>query len=59
MSAVFKKPKTQVVRAPMPVEPQIADENEEIRAFERKRKKRMGAVSQILSDHNEKIKLGA
>lgn len=51
MSSVFKSPKVVNVQ-PEEVQPVIVDDSEEIRLIEGKRKKKMGAVSQMLSRDN-------
>jgi len=48
MSSVFKSPKVKTVQ-PQEVEPVLVDNNETVFQLEKKRKKKMGAVSQILS----------
>lgn len=51
MSGVFAKPKVVQVAQPE-VKPEIVDNTEMVEALEKKRKKRMGAVSQLLSHNN-------
>lgn len=51
MSSVFKKPKVVNIQ-PDDVAPMIVDDSEEIRLIEGRRKKKMGAVSQLLSKDN-------
>lgn len=51
MSSVFKKPKVKVVQ-PQEVTPEIVDNSEIVQDLERRRKKRMGAISQLLSHDN-------
>lgn len=48
MSSVFKSPKVHHVE-PVQVEPEVVNDNEIVADLEKKRKKRMGAVSQLLS----------
>ena len=48
MSSVFKSPKVKAVPQKV-VEPETVDNNETIFELEKKRKKKMGAVSQILA----------
>ena len=48
MSAVFSKPKVIQVK-PKEVEQEIVDNSEMVYNMEKKRKKRMGALSQILN----------
>jgi len=63
MSSVFKSPKVTYVE-PTPVAVQTVDNNETLQELEKKRKKRMGAISQLLSSDrqnggaNGKKKLG-
>ena len=61
MSSVFKSPKIKKVETKV-VEPQIVDNSEIVYEMEKKRKKKMGAVSQILAKDNSyqglKDKLG-
>ena len=52
MSSVFKKPKVVKVEQPV-VEPEAVDVSEVTYDLEKKRKKRMGAVSQLLSHQND------
>lgn len=51
MSSVFSKPKVVQVQ-PEEVDPVVVDNSEEVHALEQRRKKRMGAVSQLLSRDN-------
>ena len=51
MSSVFSKPKVVQIE-PEEVEPEVVDNSEEVQELERKRKKKMGAVSQLLSHDN-------
>lgn len=51
MSSVFSKPKVVQVQ-PQEVELEVVDNSEEVRELESKRKKKMGAVSQLLSHDN-------
>lgn len=51
MSSVFKTPKVVNVK-PEEVQPVIVDDSEEIRLIEGRRKKKMGAISQMLSRNN-------
>ena len=51
MSSVFKTPKVVNIK-PDEVQQVIVDDNEEIRLIEGKRKKKMGAISQMLSGDN-------
>ena len=51
MSSVFKKPKVKVIQ-PEEVVPEIVDDSETVRAMEKKRQKKMGALSQLLSHDN-------
>jgi len=63
MSSVFKSPKVTTIE-PTPVTIQTVDNNETLQELEKKRKKRMGAISQLLSSDrqvrsaNGKKKLG-
>lgn len=47
MSSVFSKPKVVQIE-PEEVEPEVVDNSEEVQELERKRKKKMGAVSQLV-----------
>ena len=65
MSSVFKSPKVSApVVEPTPVVIQTVDNNETLQELEKKRKKKMGAISQLLSsdrqnsNSNGKKKLG-
>ncbi len=51
MSSVFKNPKVVKVE-PKEVEPEIVDMSETYFEMEKRRKKKMGAVSQLLSKDN-------
>ncbi len=51
MSSVFKSPKTVQVM-PQEVEPEVVDNSATVQALEKKRRKKMGAVSQLLSHDN-------
>lgn len=51
MSSVFKKPKVKYVE-PEPVEPILVDDNQILYEMEEKRKKKYGAVAQLLYDEN-------
>lgn len=53
MSGVFSKPKIVQVQ-PQQVQPEVADSNEMLEDITKKRKKRMGAVSQLLSRGDNK-----
>ena len=53
MSSVFKSPKVTTV-APTPVAIQTVDNNETLEELEKKRKKRMGAISQLLSSDRQR-----
>ncbi len=57
MSSVFKKPKVKKVE-PVEVEPETVDNNEIIFELEKKRKKKMGAISQLLSSDRSGLGLG-
>ncbi|MBR5599030.1 MAG: hypothetical protein IKW39_03220 [Alphaproteobacteria bacterium] len=61
MSSVFKTPKVRKVETKV-VEQEIVDNSETVYEMEKKRKKKMGAISQLISRNNsysdEKIKLG-
>lgn len=61
MSSVFKSPKVKTVE-PAVVEPEIVDNSETVYELEKKRKKKMGAISQLISRDNSygviKTKLG-
>jgi len=61
MSSVFKKPKVKYIQ-PVEVEPEYVEPIETMMDVEKKRKKKMGAVSQLLSHDNSygsKTTLGA
>ncbi len=52
MSSVFKKPKVKAIQ-PEEVEPlMVVDNSEVVRDMEKKRQKRMGALSQLLAHDN-------
>lgn len=51
MSSVFKKPKVKYIQ-PKEVEPELVDPVETLMDVEVKRKKKMGALSQILAKDN-------
>ena len=52
MSSIFSSPK--VVQAPVQeVAPMVVDNSDEVYALEKKRKKKMGAVSQLISKDND------
>lgn len=51
MSSVFKSPKTTVIQ-PVEVVPETVDSNEIVYNLEKKRKKKMGPISQLLSQDN-------
>lgn len=51
MSSVFKSPKVRTIETKV-VEPEIVDMSEMVFELEKKRKKKMGAVSQLLSKDN-------
>ena len=51
MSSVFKKPKVQYVEVE-DSEPTLADDNQIVYEMEKKRKKKYGAVAQLLYDEN-------
>lgn len=50
-SVISSKPKVVQVQ-PQNVEPEVVDNSEEVYQLEQKRKKKMGAVSQLLSHDN-------
>ena len=52
MSSVFKSPKVETV-APAPVIVQTVDNNETLQELEKKRKRRMGAISQLISSDRQ------
>ena len=61
MSSVFKSPKIKVVK-PQEVEPDIVDNNEIEYELNRKRRRKMGAISQLLAHNttgNNKTTLGS
>lgn len=58
MSSVMKKPKVKYIQ-PAEVRPEYVDPIETMMDVEKKRKKKMGAVSQLLSHDNGKTTLGA
>ena len=51
MSSVFKSPKVKYA-APEDTEPTLADDNQMVYEMEKKRKKKYGAVAQLLYDEN-------
>lgn len=51
MSSVFKSPKVKYV-APEEPEPMLVDDNQTVYEMEQKRKKKYGAVAQLLYDEN-------
>ncbi len=51
MSSVFKTPKIKPVETKV-VEPEVVDMSETVYELEKKRKKKMGAISQLLSKDN-------
>ena len=51
MSSVFKSPKVINIE-PKEVEPEIVDMSEMVFEMEKKRKKKMGAISQLISKDN-------
>ena len=55
MSSVFKQPKTVYLPDTTEVLPEEVDDNEIIFQLEKKRKKRMGAISQMLAKENDSI----
>ena len=57
MSSVFKKPKVKKIE-PVEVEPETVDNNEIVFELEKKRKKKMGAISQLLSSDRSGSGLG-
>ena len=62
MSSIFKKPKIQTVKAEETVKPEYVDNNEIEYELDKKRKRKMGAVSQLLMQNNttnDKTMLGA
>ncbi|MBR2273262.1 MAG: hypothetical protein IJ864_00275 [Alphaproteobacteria bacterium] len=62
MSSVFKSPKVKKVQPPVEVVPEVADNNAIEFELEKKRKRKMGAISQMLSRENadgKKHTLGA
>ena len=52
MSSVFKSPKV-IMQQPEEVLPEVVDDNEIVFEMEKKRKKKMGAVSQLLARDND------
>lgn len=52
MSSVFSSTKVVNVSSTKPVEPEVVDNHELAYELEKKRKKKMGAVSQLLSKEN-------
>lgn len=62
MSSIFKKPKIQTVKPEETVKPEYVDNNEIEYELDKKRKRKMGAVSQLLMQNNttnDKTTLGA
>jgi hypothetical protein len=62
MSSIFKKPKIKTVKPEETVQPEYVDNNEIEYELDKKRKRKMGAVSQLLMQTNEtnnKTTLGA
>ena len=51
MSSVFKTPKVNTVETKV-IEPEVVDMSETVYELEKKRKKKMGAVSQLISKNN-------
>lgn len=51
MSSVFKSPKVKVVK-PEEVQPELVDNNEIEYELDKKRRRKMGAVSQLLAQNN-------
>ena len=51
MSSVFKTPKVEAVETKV-VEPEVVDLSDTVYELEKKRKKKMGAVSQLISQDN-------
>lgn len=51
MSSVFKSPKVKYVEPETP-EPMLADDNQIVYEMEKNRKKKYGAVAQLLYDEN-------
>ncbi len=52
MSSIFSAPK--VVQSPVQeVAPMVVDDSDEVRDIEKKRKKKMGAISQLISRDND------
>lgn len=61
MSSVFKSPKVKVVQ-PTEVQPELVDNNEIEYELDKKRRRKMGAISQLLTQNNgsnNKTTLGA
>lgn len=62
MSSIFKKTKIQTVKPEETVKPEYVDNNEIEYELDKKRKRKMGAVSQLLMQNNttnDKTTLGA
>lgn len=53
MSSVFKSPKVTYVTPEPEIVPETVDDNEITSELEKKRKRRMGAVSQLLSQDRQ------
>jgi len=53
MSSVFKSPKVTYVTPEPEIIPEVVDDNEITSELEKKRKRRMGAISQLLSQDRE------
>lgn len=53
MSSVFKSPKVTYVTPEPEIVPEVVDDNEITSELEKKRKRRMGAVSQLLAEDRE------
>jgi hypothetical protein len=51
MSSVFKSPRVRTIETNV-VEPEVVDLSESVYELEKKRKKKMGAVSQLISKDN-------
>lgn len=60
MSSVFRAPKVTYVTPEPEIVPEVVDDNEITSELEKKRKRRMGAVSQLLAeDRGQKNTLGS
>ena len=53
MSSVFKSPKVTYVTPEPEIVPEVVDDNEITSELEKKRKRRMGAVSQLLAEDRQ------